>query len=107
MTIADARVKVAYEAWEESRRDLAAMELLLQAAMQQHATGGPLPLAIIGEVNSLRSRTDRLFSVALEAMGSRGSDVPITTDHSFRVLMSRDQERAPPDTDLGDRGKPS
>jgi hypothetical protein len=72
MPMTDERVKTAYVAWEQSRRELDAKEVLLKAALELHTAGGPLPLQLIGEVNALRTRTDDLFSLAVEAVRTRG-----------------------------------
>lgn len=70
----DEQVKAAYSAWEESRDRLKAMEKRLEDALKLHSQAGPPPDALMADVAALRTRTDALLSVALQAITARATE---------------------------------
>jgi hypothetical protein len=74
MSRSDERVKAAYQAWEQSRDRLKALELLLEHALKLHSEGGPQPAELIADVQALRSSTDALLAAALAAITRRAEE---------------------------------
>jgi hypothetical protein len=74
MSRSDEQVKAAYQAWEQSRDRLKAMERLLEDAVKLHSEGGPLPTELMGDVKELRTRTEALLSAALQAITARAEE---------------------------------
>jgi hypothetical protein len=74
MSRSDEQVKLAYGAWEQSRDRLKALEKLLEQAMTLHAQGASAPTDLVAEIQVLRTRTDELLSVALQAMTARAGE---------------------------------
>ena len=74
MTRSDEQAKAAYEAWEQSRDRLKAMEKLLESALKLHAAGAPAPTELVADVRALRTRTDELLTAALQAITARAEE---------------------------------
>ena len=73
MTMLDERVKLAYQAWEESRTKLREAELALEGSIESDKKWRMPPFGENSALDDLRVKTDVLFNAALSAVRERAA----------------------------------